>query len=115
VLDCSELGDDVRFGTNAGRVDNRDTLLPMLEALIHPQPLAELAARLDAAGVPNAPLQHVGEVAAHAQTAALGMVQPDREGGLPLVALPLSFDGQRPAMRWPVPRLGEHNALLEDC
>jgi crotonobetainyl-CoA:carnitine CoA-transferase CaiB-like acyl-CoA transferase len=114
VLDCSELGDDVRFRTNAGRVDNRDTLLPMLEALIHPQPLAELAARLDAAGVPNAPLQHVGEVAAHAQTAALGMVQPDREGGLPLVALPLSFDGQRPAMRWPVPRLGEHNALLED-
>lgn len=68
--------------------------------------------RLDASGIPNAPLQDVAQVAAHPQTAALGILQAERPDGLPMVGLPVSFDGIRPPMQWPVPRLGEHNELL---
>lgn len=114
VLDLPALADDDRFRTNAARVAHREALLPQLESVTRDRPLDDLAARLDAAGVPNAPLQHIGQVAAHAQTAALGMLQPEQEGGLPLLGLPVSFDGTRPALRWPAPRLGEHNGLLED-
>lgn len=112
ALDQPALGDDERFRTNAGRVAHRDVLLPALEAAMRHRTLEDVAARLDAAGVPNAPLQHIGQVAAHAQTAALGMLQPEREGGLPLLGLPVSFDGVRPTLRWPAPRPGEHNDIL---
>lgn len=89
-------------------------LLPLIEATTARQPIGALAARLDALGIPNAPLQDVADVAAHPQTAALGLLGAERPGGLPLVGLPLSFDGARPAMRWPAPRLGEHNDHLHE-
>ena len=50
---------------------------------------------------------------AHPQTAALGMVQPVPEIDLELMTLPLSLNGQRPAIRTRAPELGEHNAMLD--
>jgi crotonobetainyl-CoA:carnitine CoA-transferase CaiB-like acyl-CoA transferase len=69
-------------------------------------------ARLDAAGIPNAPLQTVDAVADHPQTAALDIIRKGPEGSLPVVGLPISFDGERPAFEWPTPALGEHTSLL---
>ncbi len=114
VLGRPDLAEDERFRSNAGRVAHREVLLPQLEAAIGAEALDALATRLDAAGVPNAPLQDIGQVAAHAQTEALGMLQPERDGGLKLLGLPLRFDGVRPAHRFPTPGLGEHNDILED-
>ena len=37
---------------------------------------------------------------------------PEREG-MQAVALPISFDGRRPAVRAPAPGLGASNALLD--
>ena len=115
VLEHPEWATDGRFTSNAGRVAHRDVLLAMIEAATRPQKLAVLAARLDASGIPNAPLQDVAQVAAHPQTAALGILQAERPGGLPMVGLPVSFDGTRPAMQFPVPHLGEHNELLDEA
>jgi crotonobetainyl-CoA:carnitine CoA-transferase CaiB-like acyl-CoA transferase len=111
VLHHPEWADDERFAKNAGRVENRDILLPMIEAVTRTEALADLAARLDALNIPNAPLQDVAQVAAHPQTAALGILQAAEAGGLQLVGLPVSFDGERPAFEWPVPKLGEHNDI----
>lgn len=115
VLEHPEWATDARFTSNAERVAHREVLLTMIEDATRPQPLATLAARLDASGIPNAPLQDVAQVAAHPQTAALGILQAERPGGLPMVGLPVSFDGTRPVMQWPVPRLGEHNELLDEA
>jgi crotonobetainyl-CoA:carnitine CoA-transferase CaiB-like acyl-CoA transferase len=114
VLRHPEWSSDPRFQENAGRVANRDVLIPMLEAVIRDEPLTELAGRLDALGIPNAPLQDIAQVASHPQTQALGMMQAEREGGLPLLGLPISFDGERPALKWPAPKLGEHNSTLQN-
>lgn len=113
ALDHPEWATDERFRANAGRVMHRDSLLPMIEDATRGAAMADLTARLDALGIPNAPLQDVAQVAAHEQTQALGILQARDKGSLPMVGLPLSFDGARPEMQWPVPRLGEHNDLLD--
>ena len=113
ALDRPDWAQDARFTTNAGRVAHREVLLPMIEAITREHAVDSLAARLDALGIPNAKLQDVAEVAAHPQTAALGILQAETPDGLPLVGLPISFDGTRPSMRWPTPGLGEHNEILK--
>lgn len=111
---ATELGfpgwsDDPRFATNDGRVRNRVELIAEMERIFTTRPSAEWAARLDAAGVPNAPIQSVDQVVAHPQTEALGIVQCAPGLDMRLVGLPLSFDGVRPAFRRVAPDLGEHN------
>ena len=70
--------------------------------------------KLAAVGVPAGPVQTLDQVAAHPQTAALGMIQTSPDGSVRTVGLPISFDGIRPAYRGLAPALGANNALLED-
>jgi crotonobetainyl-CoA:carnitine CoA-transferase CaiB-like acyl-CoA transferase len=106
------LAEDPRFRTNKDRVVNRQTLVPILSDLFATEPVAVWAARLDAAGIPNGPIQTVDQVVADPQTAALGMIQS--LGAISLVGLPLSFDGARPPLAKLAPRLGEDNATIVD-
>jgi crotonobetainyl-CoA:carnitine CoA-transferase CaiB-like acyl-CoA transferase len=109
----SEWVSDARYKTNADRHANYDTLIPQVRDIMRAQPSAEWVRRLEKAGVPCAPINDMSHMKAHAQTAALGMVQPVPEIDLGLMSLPLSLDGERPAIRTRAPRLGEHNATLE--
>jgi crotonobetainyl-CoA:carnitine CoA-transferase CaiB-like acyl-CoA transferase len=113
AIDRADLATEPRFATNSKRVENRRTLVPMLEDIFRTRPSSEWLARLDAAGVPAAPIENVAQVVASAQTAALGMLQKDPQLDLTLAGLPLEFDGVRPAIRNSAPTLGEHNILLE--
>ena len=106
------LAEDARFCTNGDRVVNRSALIPILADLFATQPLAVWAARLDAAGIPNGPIQTVDQVVADAQTAALGVIQ--QLGAISLVGLPLSFDSIRPPLAKLAPRLGEDNPEIVD-
>jgi crotonobetainyl-CoA:carnitine CoA-transferase CaiB-like acyl-CoA transferase len=72
-------------------------------------PLDELAAALDAAGVPCAPIQTVDQVMAHPQTQGLGMFRDD--AGLPLAGLPVTLDGVRPRAPGKAPQLGQHTGV----
>jgi crotonobetainyl-CoA:carnitine CoA-transferase CaiB-like acyl-CoA transferase len=112
LLERPELSSDPRFATNSKRVENRHTLIPMLQEIFHGKPTAEWLARLDAAGVPAAPIQSVDQVVAAEQTKALGILQKAPDLDLTLVGLPLEFDGQRPPYRFSAPKLGEHNGIL---
>ena len=100
--------DDPRFTDNPARASNREDLNALLIPLFKEQPRAHWQERLDQAGVPNAPIQHAGEVITHPQTQALGMLQ-DTGAGISLTGLPLSFDGERPALRNIAPDLPEGN------
>ncbi|MEC7537776.1 MAG: CoA transferase, partial [Pseudomonadota bacterium] len=65
---------------------------------------------LEDGGIPNAPILHMGEVLAHPQTEALGIVQKDPAiDDMRLVGLPMKFDGERPPYRRTPPALGQDN------
>ena len=117
---CAALGrpglaEDPRFRTNSDRVVNRGSLIPILEDIFAAAPVDAWAAKLDAAGIPNSPIQSLDKVVGDAQTVALGIIQQGPGSpALSLVGLPLSFDGARPPFAKPAPRLGEDNSEIID-
>ena len=108
ALGLPELPGDERFATNQARVAHREELVALLAARFVAEPRAAWVERLAEAGVPAAPVQDVGEVARHEQTAALGLLQD--LGPYTTVAPPLSVDGERVIHRGPAPALGAHTA-----
>jgi crotonobetainyl-CoA:carnitine CoA-transferase CaiB-like acyl-CoA transferase len=112
VLGHPEWTSDTRFLTNPDRARNA----PVLNALIEEQMLqhgtAHWTGQLDAAGVPCAPVQNVQQMMEHEQTRALGMLQQVPGSSVPLLGLPISFDGERPQPRSASPKLGADTAAL---
>jgi crotonobetainyl-CoA:carnitine CoA-transferase CaiB-like acyl-CoA transferase len=73
-LGCAELAEDPRFSTNAGRVQNREALKPLIETHLTALDGTALADRLLKAGVPCGPVLTVPEAAAHPQTGHREMI-----------------------------------------
>ena len=110
AIGLSELATDPRYASNADRVRNRGVLIETLSERLRTKTRAEWAAALGAVGVPTAPVQGMGELAAHPQTQALGILRGEGvPGGVRTIGLPLSFDGVRPGRDAPAPALGEGN------
>jgi crotonobetainyl-CoA:carnitine CoA-transferase CaiB-like acyl-CoA transferase len=109
ALDRPGLADEPRFRSNGERVVNRAALVAILADIFKTEPRAHWATLLDAAGIPNGPINSMDQVAADPQTAALGQIQRQPGSDLALVGLPLSFDGVRPAFAKRAPTLGEDN------
>jgi crotonobetainyl-CoA:carnitine CoA-transferase CaiB-like acyl-CoA transferase len=105
AIGLPELATEQRFATNPDRLEQREELAGLIQASLADRSAADVLARLAEAGVPAAPVNDVGAVAEHEQTAALGLIQ---DGPRPTVAFPLSYDGERVSHRSPPPRLGEH-------
>jgi crotonobetainyl-CoA:carnitine CoA-transferase CaiB-like acyl-CoA transferase len=112
ALGHPEWTKDARFRSNADRVVNRRALVPLVAEIMRQRPSEDWVQRLEKIGVPCAPINDLNVVRTHAQTAALGMLQPAPEIAMDLMSLPLSFDGARPRILSRAPRLGEHNATL---
>ena len=113
ALQRPELATDVRFVTNAERVKNRRTLIPLLDREVAKHSVAQLRSMLDAAGVPNAPVQRIDQIPNDPQAQALGIIQQGPEGALPTLGLPLRFDGVRPEYERAAPKLGEHGSAAD--
>jgi crotonobetainyl-CoA:carnitine CoA-transferase CaiB-like acyl-CoA transferase len=103
-----ELADDPRFATNPDRLLHRAELLEPIKARLRERSSAHWLEALE--GIPAAPVQDLGEVAAHPQTRANGMVQ--ETGGIESVAPPLLVDGDRLPHATRPPLLGEHSAEI---
>jgi crotonobetainyl-CoA:carnitine CoA-transferase CaiB-like acyl-CoA transferase len=108
AIGLPELAGDPRFATNPDRVRNRPTLVEALSARLRERPRAEWLEALAAVGVPAAPVQDLGEVAADPQTEAVEILQ--RLGPYTTLGPALSADGERPRYASPPPALGEHTA-----
>jgi crotonobetainyl-CoA:carnitine CoA-transferase CaiB-like acyl-CoA transferase len=104
-----EWAKDPRYKSNADRFANKDGLIAAVTEIMRQRPRAEWVERLQKVGVPCAPINDITHMKAHPQTAALEMVQTVPELDLELMALPLSFGGERPRIHTRAPRLGEHN------
>ena len=110
-----ELADDERFATNAGRVEHRRELIPLLQERSGERPADDWVEALEAAGVPVGKVRSVPEALAAAAAAgrpATVTVDHPTGGPLDLVASPMWLDSDaadRPAPS-PPPLLGEHTA-----
>jgi crotonobetainyl-CoA:carnitine CoA-transferase CaiB-like acyl-CoA transferase len=109
VLGRSDLAADERFATNDARVRNREELVDILESAFAERTAGEWLAALEDAAVPCALVRTIEEVFASPEGAAAAVEVPDAaRGPLRLVATPIRLDGERPPVRRPPPRLGEH-------
>ena len=112
ALGHPEWPSDPEFRTNPDRVRNRERLNRLISDVVASAPREVLLAKLDAAGVPCAPVLTIDQVVLQPQTVAVGMLQETPGAALPLVGLPLEFDGVRPPLRTPPPTLGQDNNML---
>ena len=108
VLGHPEWAREARFATNPERVRNAAALYALIEAEMARRTNAQWSAALDAAGVPCAPVQDVAQMLEHDQLRALGLLQAVPGSSVPLIGLPVSFDGERPAPGEASPALGAH-------
>jgi formyl-CoA transferase len=117
ALDCGHLARDPRFVTNPDRLAHRVELLAAIEAVLSSRTAQDVLDALDAVGVPAGRVADVADVLDSPQTHARGMIlefeRPDC-GTAQVLNTPCAFDGVTPAVRLPPPRLGEHNADVED-
>ncbi len=109
VLGRSEWGADPRFASNAGRVACKEEIIGAISEIMATKPSAHWAPLLNAAGVPFAPINDISVLLTDPQVQALGILQDIPGLDIPTVGLPLSFDGERPAMRSPAPPLEERH------
>ncbi len=113
---CEKAGriewmDDVRFTTNAERVNHRGELIPLLTELFAQADTADWLAILGAIGVPCGPINSIDQVLNDPQVQAREMViqvEHPSEGVVKMVASPLKIPTAPPVIRMPPPRLGEH-------
>lgn len=96
ALDRPEWASDPRYATNAARLENRAEIDALIGARLATGTRAQWSARLQASGIPVAPVQTTAELVEHEQTRALGIVDAPGDDELRTVGLPLSFDGHRP-------------------
>jgi crotonobetainyl-CoA:carnitine CoA-transferase CaiB-like acyl-CoA transferase len=110
---CPELARDPRFVTNGKRVENRAELTRMLSEVFARRSKREWLEILEAAGVPNGPINDVAQVFEEPQVKARGVrVDLDHAaaGRLPTVASPMRFSATPIEYELAPPLLGQHTA-----
>jgi crotonobetainyl-CoA:carnitine CoA-transferase CaiB-like acyl-CoA transferase len=105
-----DLSADPRFATNPARVENRATLVPILQALFAGRPTQDWVGALEGAGVPCGPINDLAQVFAdpHVRSRGLRVEVPHAlAGSLPVVASPMRLS-RTPVRHGTPPLLGEH-------
>jgi formyl-CoA transferase len=112
VLDAPELANDPALASNEQRVHARPELLKRLGDMLVQHRADEFAAKLEAAGLPYAPIVRPDQLLDDPHLRASGgltTMQADDGTTTDVVPLPLTLDGRRPGVRMPLSRPGEHN------
>ncbi len=113
--DCVHLVQDARFATNGKRVENRAALVPLLQEIFSRRTTREWVEALEAAGVPNGPINNLKQVFEEPQVVARGMkieVEHASAGKVPLMASPMRFSETPLEFRLPPPTLGQHTGEI---
>jgi crotonobetainyl-CoA:carnitine CoA-transferase CaiB-like acyl-CoA transferase len=109
---------DPRFATNAGRVRQRETIVPLIESVMRTRTQATWLLQLEQAGIPCGPINRLDQVFDDPQIKARGMkidLAHPRAGTVPGVRVPLRLSGSPLSCASAPPLLGEHSrAVLHD-
>ncbi len=111
VLDAPELAEDPALADNAKRVAVRPELLERLGEVLRHHKIDELAPKLEAAGIPYAPIMRPEQLVDDPhlrESGGLVPMQTDDGGTTDVVLLPLTMGGRRPGVRLPLAKVGEH-------
>jgi formyl-CoA transferase len=110
-----DLADDPDFATNSARLQNRERLIPLVEALIGGRPADQWLRLLNDAGVPAGPINTVPQALADPQVMALGAVRTlphPTAGEIRVVGPPIHLSETPVEPRSAPPRHGEHTAAV---
>ena len=109
-----DLEGDPRLKTNGMRVKERSWLIAELNETFRKFPAEELTRKLDAIGLPFAPIAKPWDLLDDPHLSASGGLLQTRAGAktIRVPALPLEFDGERLGKRADPPSIGEHGAQL---
>jgi crotonobetainyl-CoA:carnitine CoA-transferase CaiB-like acyl-CoA transferase len=111
VAGCRALLRDERFATNAKRVENREAITRLLADVFARRTTREWVDMLEAAGVPNGPINNIRQVFEEPQAIARGLrfeLPHPTAGTVPLVASPMRFSATPVEQKRPPPTLGQH-------
>jgi len=106
-----DLTTDPRFDTEARRVENRDALIPVLNAELGRRAAAEWLDRLDRAGVPAGRIMSVAEVCESPHLKARGMtvtLAHPKAGPIRVMGVPIRLWDTPGTASVPPPLLGQH-------
>ncbi len=112
VIDRPDLAGEPALATNAQRVQGRPTLLPALAETLQHHRVQDLMPRLEAAGIPYAPIVRPDQLLDDPhlrESGGLVPMQTEDGGRTDVVLLPLTLGGRRFGVRRPLPGIGEHN------
>ena len=111
VIDRMDLAEDPALATNAQRVALRPELLKWLGDTLKHHSMIALMPRLEAAGIPYAPIVRPDQLVGDPhliESGGLVDMPTDDGGSTKVVLLPLLMGGRRPGVRHPLPKIGEH-------
>jgi crotonobetainyl-CoA:carnitine CoA-transferase CaiB-like acyl-CoA transferase len=116
---CREFGEpqlaaDARLKTNGMRVKERGWLIPRINDITRKHAQSELAAKLEAIGLPFAPIAKPWDLLDDPHLKASGGLLETAISGkkIRVPALPLALDDKRLGKRADPPRIGEHGREL---
>jgi crotonobetainyl-CoA:carnitine CoA-transferase CaiB-like acyl-CoA transferase len=113
------LGSDPRFATHSARAAHIDEVYAQVARIVRTRTTAQWRTLLDAADVPNMPMNSPQDLLTNPQLLATGFVSDTHhpsEGTLHVLAHPIKWSATPTARTFsPAPRLGEHTRqLLEE-
>jgi crotonobetainyl-CoA:carnitine CoA-transferase CaiB-like acyl-CoA transferase len=115
AFDLGGLADDPRLATNNKRVEARDWMIPALREIVKRYSSKDLQAVFEREGLPYAPIVKPEQLFDDPHLLASGGLADlmlDTGGTTPVPLLPILLDGRHLRPRMPLPKVGEHNALL---
>ena len=126
VAGRAEWARDERFARNVNRVRHRETLVPLVAAVVATRTQRDWLAALETVGVPCGPINRLDQVFADPQLLARGMkvdLPHPLAGSVPQVTVPVKMSGTPLLSETPPPLLAQHTlqvlrerlALSEDA
>jgi crotonobetainyl-CoA:carnitine CoA-transferase CaiB-like acyl-CoA transferase len=111
VAQCQHLAADARFASNGKRVENRAELTAILDGILRSRTTRDWTEALEAAGVPNGPINTLEQVFREPQAIARGLkveIPHPLAGTVSLVRSPMRFSATPIEHKVPPPLLGQH-------